>query len=129
MTYRAFHRIPIYSTRFWVSIADDTVAARRSLSWAIPLMGTTPYPGLCSYDEGRVAVFFERKVICHELIAHELFHATHRIMQSTASNFFTEAQEPFAYLCGFLTDCVYRDIAKWKVKVHTTWPEPPTRSR
>lgn len=130
MNRRAFHRIPIYDLRLWVCVADDVLAERKKMAWAFGApKGCEDCPGLCSFEGGRFALWFERKFVCHELIAHEVFHATHRMMEACSSTFYDHASEPFAFLTGYLTTLVYADLYRLGVKIHRKWPGKPTRSR
>jgi hypothetical protein len=76
------------------------------------------YSGLTWYGTRKdMALLFGTEDISHNLIAHEIFHATHVILDFVGNKFSIEHTEPFAYLSGYITDLVYKDIKKWKIKI------------
>jgi hypothetical protein len=76
------------------------------------------YAGLTWYGSGKdMAVLFNIEDLSHNLIAHEIFHATHRIFDFISHKFHIKGTEPFAYLNGHITDLVYKDIKKWKIEI------------
>lgn len=112
----AFHRIPIYDLRFWVGVSDKPVELRAKFDWAFGKRDNSDFSGTCEYHRSKFAVLFDAYDLSHELIAHEVFHVTHRMLEFNAVNFGENNHEPFAYLNGYLTQLVYVDLAKFK------WP-------
>lgn len=113
--------IPIHSIRFLLVVSNSVVesrAGRRNMFGPFDQQCA----GLCSYEGFRVAVFLERQNLCHELIAHEVFHASHRAMQYQGTVFGHDNHEPFALLHGWLTGHVYRELARMKEKVAMNYP-------
>lgn len=61
------------------------------------------------YDKRRFALFFEPQAKSrHEIIAHEIFHLTHRILEFCTMNFDSGHHEQGAYLCEYLTKKVFK---------------------
>lgn len=54
----------------------------------------------------------EDKADCINTISHESFHATMDIMNSCHVKYGDDSCEAFAYLQGYITECVYRTIEK-----------------
>lgn len=118
MARRPFNRrypIPIYDCNLWVVISDDIYKEREKLN---DTFGTVDreYGALCSYDNyGNVGLFFQRRFIADEdTIAHEIFHATHRILEWAGCNFDPQHHEQGALLCGYLSKLVRGAIAQDK---------------
>lgn len=115
--------VPIYSVKLWIVITDDIGVERLKFDWAFGPGDGINYSGLSSYGDGKFAIFLRRNVVCHELIAHEIFHLTHRILEHTTDRFSPEHHEPYAYLCGWLSEQVYLALAKSKCRVAISFPE------
>jgi len=118
------HRlVPIHSVRLLIVVTDN-VGASRSNRNAIYGPCHIDCAGLCTWDEGfRVALFFDRKQLCHELVAHEVFHATHRILEHQGVKFAPDNHEPFALLHGWLAAHVYREIGRMGEKIANEYPK------
>lgn len=106
--------IPLYDAVVWVVVADDLGKERER--WEL-LFGPAPdcdnYQALCSYGPGHTfALFFERKSVSLKIIAHEVFHLTHRIMDWAGANFDARHHEQGALLHGYLMSTVLRAIPK-----------------
>jgi len=118
-----FHRIPIYDLRLWIGVSDDPLALRNSFNWAF---GNDHYPegcpGLCCYHRSKFAVLFSAFDLSHQLIAHEAFHVTHRMMEYIGGNFSFREHEPYTYLNGYITELIYIDLEKWKYAVRKKSP-------
>ena len=111
-SFKKRYLVPIYDADFWLIISDDIYDERAKMS---DLFGDPPSPtywGLCSSNgRGDVAVFLKRSRITSRLVAHELFHATHRILQWIGWEFSPNNHEPAALLNGYLSDLVSQAIA------------------
>lgn len=79
------------------------------------------WTGLCACHGFRIGLFFEREELCHDLIAHEVFHATHRVLERAGVAFGIHNHEPFAHLNGWLTGLVYRDLGLMREKVRANY--------
>lgn len=110
-----FHRIPIYDMRLWVGVADTVALLHQKFEWAFGKQEGQQI-ACVTYSGSKLAIFFERKEISHELIAHECFHATVRLLEH-CSHYLGSHHEPHAYLCGYITELVYADLAAWKIPV------------
>ena len=73
--------------------------------------------GCCEYSGARIIVYFGTNDLEYSLIAHELFHATARIMQWCGVKYDADYHEAFAFLNGYLTELTYRQLIKWKIGV------------
>ena len=112
--------IPIYKAEVWLVVAEDMVAARKKM---VDLFGDLPTDmedaaAICSYDgSGRVGLFFAQEELCVEVIAHEVFHATHRLLDWAATNFDKDHHEHAALLHGYIMDLVMKEIYILKAKL------------
>lgn len=110
--------IPIYDGTISLNLSEDVNRARLEESadfgeWH-PIEGLD---GLCASAIGRFGLFFDRRYLSCDTVAHEIFHATHRIMQSYGIRFDADNHEAFAYLNGWLTKWVYSQLADWEVRI------------
>lgn len=108
--------IPIYGAKLWVVVADNIKEARHTLN---RVLGTCEIDlsgvyGLCSRNGSRFAVFFDKKSITMDLLAHEVFHLTHDIMQWANCNFDLDHSEQGALLHGYLMELVHKEVMKVK---------------
>lgn len=105
--------IPIYGAVLWLVVTEDIAKERRGMErWFGPGPDDNIYDALCSYGTGHnFALFFEPKA-AHEIkiVAHEVFHLTHRILDWCGANFDSRHHETAALLHGFLIDLVMREI-------------------
>lgn len=114
--------VPIHSVRLLI-VVSNCVGASRAKRDKIYGPCSIECAGLCTYDDGfRVALFFDRKHLCHELVGHETFHATHRILQKASVEFTPLNHEPFALLHGWLSAHVYREVEKMGEKIRSDYP-------
>lgn len=61
------------------------------------------------YNKRKFVLFFEPKVSHRkEIIIHEIFHLTHRILEKCCMNFDENHHEMGAYLCEYLTLKVFK---------------------
>ncbi len=96
--------VPIYGAALWLVVTDNVVKERRK--WE-HLFGPGPiehdYDALCSHTGGHTfALFFAIKPLCLELVSHEVFHLTHRILEWANSHFDSGHHEQGALLHGYL---------------------------
>lgn len=121
----ASFNVPIYDVAFHVIVTDDITRSRlKRTGWlGEATLGFEAGSGLCSYHFHRFAFFAERRYLCHDLIAHELFHLTHRILERAGAKFGEEHHEPAAYLCGWLTARVYRELRRLRERVNASYPK------
>lgn len=114
----AFHRIPIYDVRLWVATSTQPFELRKDFDWAFGKRhADDQYSATVEYDASKFLILFDTGELAHNIIAHEVFHCTHRILEHCGFYMGTQTHEPSAYLCGYITELVYADMAKWRVKV------------
>jgi hypothetical protein len=101
--------VPIYGAIVWVCVAETAPAARAMHNDKFGAEDEiTGYGGMVSTDgNGTFGIFFEPASLNRKIIAHEVFHLTHRIMEWIGDTFSEDHHEPAAYLCGYLTERVY----------------------
>lgn len=112
-------RLGIYDRRFGVIVAETEDDMK--LLW-IKLTGEEFgkdgwLDGFYSQRLTWFRVVFLKTALSHNLIAHELFHCTHRILQDTGDTFSSEHHEPYSYLNGWLTGWVHKQLTKAKLRV------------
>ena len=100
-------RIPLYEALLYIVVSEDPLTIRKGMS---DLFGEAPecdFDALCSYDnKGTFALFFTPTTLTPSVIAHEIFHLTHRIGTWRYGKFVEEYHEVFADLSGYLTEQV-----------------------
>jgi hypothetical protein len=74
---------------------------------------------MCVYEPEpfTVSLMLRRETLTHNMIAHEIFHATHHIMEHIEHHLTAADHEPHAYLCGYLTKLVYACLKKHRVLI------------
>lgn len=109
--------IPIYDVKFGLVLTSEPERFRQRKS-VKALFGEYRGPAFdamtCSSTNDYLIII---KVASHRNIAHEVFHATHRIMEACSHELTTDSHEPHCYLAGHLTELVYRQLKAWKVRV------------
>lgn len=102
---KAKFQVPIFDVSVTVTITNDIPAAyKREFDVDI---GATQMACL-GYNKNRFGLFFEPAAVKrHEIIAHEIFHLTHRILERCCMNFDEGHHEVGAYLCEWLTKKVF----------------------
>lgn len=86
--------------------------------------------GLVAVGENRlIGIFLLENNLTPNVISHEIFHAVHFIMQSIGEAFDIEHQEPHAYLCGYITEWVYKILAKenYEIQINPFRTSNPSR--
>ena len=98
-------QVPIHEVTVFVIVTQNIPAAyKREFGVEI---GPTMMACL-GYDKRRFGLFFEPDTLLRrEIIAHELFHLTHRILEKNCMNFDESHHEMGAYLCEWLTKKVF----------------------
>ena len=114
------HPIPIYDMRLEFCVTPDMIMSQKNKERSKRLGGgpISDYEGLCWFSERReIAVLITDKHLTHELIAHETLHATCQILRYVGVSYDPENQEAFSYLCGYITNLIYKDLKRWGLKV------------
>lgn len=106
--------LPLYDFKVKLVVARDIVPV---VSSYITIPEGLVYEGLCLARGREVVVIYRLRDMTAGLIAHELFHATHRIMEGISANFSTIHQEPFAYVNEWLHNQVYAQLKKARIRV------------
>lgn len=100
-------KVPIYGAAFWLIVTDDIVRERTKMNDVLGEYEASPHDtGLCCYRNENFALFLRRDQICINIVAHEVFHLTHRIGEWSSINFDQEHHESLALLNGFLMEHV-----------------------
>lgn len=73
--------------------------------------------GLLVYNRAHLSLFLCIDDMSHDLIAHEVFHCTHRIMEHRSVDIAPKHHEAPAMLNGHISQLVYNDLKKWKIKI------------
>jgi len=105
--------VPIYQVRLILGVAKNPVELQKHLPPAFRESATGEWEdmeGCCAISENVGVILFKRAPLAHDVIAHEIFHMTHRIMERTGEVFSHEHHEPFAYLNGWMTKWAYRRL-------------------
>ena len=102
--------VPIYNVTLIVGVAEDLAKLAERLSPIFGDQDTTDAGAACCWSgEQQFAVLFGRAqldVRNIEMIGHEVFHLTHRILQWSDVKFGEEDHEAAALLHGYLLDTV-----------------------
>lgn len=107
MTRRKFH-VPIWDVYLHVVVARDPVQARVKMNRIFGEWDDKDdFYGLLCWKGRQFGLFLETKPSL-ELVAHEVFHATHRILERAEANFDAAHHEQAAYLHGWLMERVWR---------------------
>lgn len=111
-------RVPIYDCTVFLVVARDSkgvVVERRRMGRVFgedPDLGDS-YCGLTSRDgNGRYGLFLSRKHLSMELIGHEVWHLTHRILERCSIPVDPDHHEAGAYLHGWLMQRICSSVLK-----------------
>jgi hypothetical protein len=105
--------IPIYDVVFYLSISDNIFDAHVKLK---KYFGDPPqyeYIGLCVRNGSKFALFLQRNFLTVNVLAHEVFHLTNRILEYTDPE--SEAEYPHEHgsmLHGYLFNLIWNEINK-----------------
>jgi hypothetical protein len=118
---RKVHKIPIYRSALEIIICDSTQRAgalsRRIVRLDAQDCSDVPAMTWCSRAGNCVCVAFNKKQICHNHIAHEVFHVVSDILSIVGEKYDDKDHESFAYLSGHITELVYQDMKSWGIAV------------
>ena len=108
--------VPIFDCRLQLIVTSNIQASRKAQEYLFGPIGNEPiYDALCSRSGGHnFALFFEQselsKGLTKNVVAHEIFHLTHRILEWVGCPFRSDNHEVFACLNGYLHTWVYSKI-------------------
>lgn len=102
---RKIFQVPIHDVTVVIVVTQDIPAAYKR-EFGIEI-GNSQMACL-GYDKRKFGLFFEPAAkLRGEIIAHEIFHLTHRILEKNCMNFDESHHEMGAYLCEYLTKKVF----------------------
>lgn len=106
-------QVPIHDVTVVVVVTADIPAAyKREFGVEI---GNAQMACL-GYDKRKFGLFFEPAAqLRQEIIVHEIFHLTHRILEKNHMNFDESHHEMGAYLCEYLTKIVFSVLKQIRV--------------
>ncbi len=112
-------KVPIYSVNLELVLTDDIVKSQKKSPRFERLGKQRPLgaAGLMLWAGYDFCIMLDRRYLNHNVIAHECFHATHRIATYVGLKMRAGAHEEFAYLNGFLNNFVYNQLKEWNVRV------------
>ena len=100
---KSFH-VPIHDVEVVVVVTNDIPKAYKK-EFKIEIDDTQ---GAClGYCGRKFGLFIDNMYLRKGIIAHEIFHLTHRILEKNTMNFDCGHHEMGAYLCEYLTDKIY----------------------
>jgi hypothetical protein len=112
--------LPIYGARIQLIVTDDILSERRAQEHLFGPIEGTCYDALCSYSGGHnFALFFEPNALTHRIIAHEIFHLTHRILEWVGVPFKSDNHEAFTAVTGELHNWFFGVIHIDQIKPDT----------
>lgn len=112
-------KVPLYGETLELVITSNMLKSQLSKSRRKRLGNWNPIDaaGLMCWRDFNFSIIMDIKYLSHTVIAHEIFHATHRILQYNGIKFRIEEHEAFAHLNGCLTELVYKQLNKWKIRI------------
>ena len=99
-----FH-VPIYDLDVKVILADN-IQPEYKREFKLDLNDL--HAACLGYEGRKYVLFFEPKYVKKGIVAHEIFHLTHRILEKCSANFDPCHHECGAYLCEYLTDKIFK---------------------
>ena len=106
------HSIPIYYADLWVGFLPEKVFVSSTKAICKEVLGydytedEVNSKSLLAYRGSKFILAFRRNDHPIEVIAHEVFHLTHRILELCGCNFDSGHHEQGAYLNGWLIELV-----------------------
>ena len=107
--------VPIYEAVVQLIVSNDIYGERKKPQHVALFGECTAFGGraFCSYSgEGNFALFFRPDAITHRVIAHEVFHLTHRILEWASVRVDSDNHEAGALLMGYLHAWAYGKLGK-----------------
>ena len=106
--FRKVITVPVYDCTLVISVAKDLALERKQWEkWFGPGPDSNNYDGLACWSGGhRFAIFLSVEGLTADVIAREVFHVTHRIINWSGAGFDIDHQESAALLCGHLMKTV-----------------------
>jgi hypothetical protein len=111
------HYIPVFDVYVEIVVCSSVSRAHNTLTRQKRLTGVWTDDevwGLCCNSGENIAIFLHRNHLSHDLIAHEVMHAVHAILETTSIAFGPNCDdEVSALLCGYVTKLVYKNLQQW----------------
>lgn len=103
--------VPIYDAHVWLVVSKNVRKERRKWEY---LFGPAPdgdYNALCCYSScSTFGLFFRPEALTNNIIGHEVFHLTHRMLDWVEANFDKDHHEQGALLHGYLLDWIFSTL-------------------
>lgn len=97
--------VPMHEVTVVIVVSDDIPAAYKR-EFGVEIDDTKM--ACCGYFKRKFGIFLEPAAKARlEIVAHEIFHLTHRILESNCMNFDEGHHEMGAYLCEYLTKKIH----------------------
>lgn len=116
---RADTCIELLDVRLWLFVGngDELDVAIKGSRFGEIKENSDGYAGRAFYKGSYFGIAIHRRELTHEVIAHEVFHITHAMWEFVGDKFSAKHHEPYSYLCGHITEWVYRQLKKARIKV------------
>ena len=102
--------VPIYNVEVTLSVSDELPQVTKGWPSKEDKEFFEESDAATFLNRAKVLVAFHRGIVMHEVIAHELFHVTHHILNRAGIRLTKRNDEAHAYLAGFLAKEAYRII-------------------
>jgi hypothetical protein len=103
--------VPIYGAKVFISVGNSVKQEVAKLEIFDPIPAGLTYEAVCCYSDNKhFALVFDYRKITYGVVAHEVFHLTHRIQMCVGSKFEEDNSEPWALLHEYLVDKVFAII-------------------
>lgn len=109
--------VPIYNADFYFAISDNIKKTRDRFSAIFGDYDASSSHAVCSSSSRVVGVFITRSHLCREILARELFHAAHNLLESIGTTDKDHGDEPFAYLNGWMHEKAYKKLKQRGEKI------------
>ena len=105
--------VPIYEAEVWVIVSDNIAKERENFNDLFGPFDGERFDAICTYSGGQTfALFFTPRALTYRVIAHEVFHLTHRILDWVGANFDSKHHETAALLHDYLFHNVCKIVKK-----------------
>ncbi len=111
--------IDIYEHNFELVVCDEIGPSRNSKKRKKILdhYDVRNAQGLSTLKDRNLFIFLRSDSIEHNLIAHEVAHVVHYLFANIGQKIDPMNNEEFAYMAGYLTNLIYKQLKKWKIRV------------
>lgn len=112
--------VPIYDCGLWLVVAAEPSVVLRGMATTFPNQPEVEpeaFAALHVWAGSDFGLFFRSDRMRHSIIAHEILHSTHRIMEYIECPLTSSTGEPFAYLNAWIHNWVYSQFKKAGIRV------------